>query len=975
MRGLHNFITDVHNAKSKDEETKLVNRELAKIRQYYKEEKNPDWYQRRKYVTKLLYIHLLGYTLDFGHMPAIQLIGATKYHEKQTGYLAAQLLMSENHELAPLLVNSIQEDLVTSRSDAVRSLALSAIANIGGKEVTETLSPLVLKLLLSSASAPLIKKKAALAYLRLLRKNRDIGQNDPQLPEKLVALLEDRDLGVINAVITLVNDCARAEPERYKAATARVIYILSKVAARHYGREYMYHNVPHPWLQIRCLQFLRLVPPTDKSAVASLAECLTRIMSQDLSHFSSENNKNATYAILFQAIALIFQVGSDEKLLAKAVAQLSRFILSKDTNLRYLALEAFAQLAETENAQYVRKHQKTVFDALKEVDISVRRRALDLLYRMCDAESAPSIIDSLLDYLGEANIAIKEEAVLKIAILAERFLTGTEHYVDVIVRLVTAAGEYVSDEIWFRLVKVVVNCEAIQAYAAKVVFEALQHEPCHETMVKIAGFVLGEYGHLIAADPGCAPADQARVLHARFRHVSDATKALLLSTYAKFVNLFPELTDQLRTVFQDHRDNIDVEVQQRACEYFHITVPGERAQELMQTVLDALPPWEEVSDAAAGSTAAVAADGAAAGATVSAEGAPQQPQGQQGAQASIMDLLGDFAPQTTQSGTTRTTTVVNPALSEMGYTADMKAPSSMLDVLQSNSFASANPATMAPVGAGGAGATAAPLDPAAPAEPTTVVTELTSDMNAKVRAQWMRLSALSDGVLYSDGTMQIGVKSEFHGNAGRVVLFFGNLTPTPIVGLALALHAIPQLQLQTQALAQTVIGPVTQVQHVVLVRCDEEFKDIMLMHVEWIHPATGTKVSIDLPFPVMLTKFLCTPPASALAAPEFIAGWKALSGPGMEQQQVFRAGSPINVAAVRKFLVDAYHTALVDGIDSRDTNLVGVAALAVGTRQIPVLLRLETNADAQMFRITLRTQSPVATNTLASFIMSQLSAL
>ena len=256
-----------------------------------------------------------------------------------------------------------------------------------------------------------------------------------------------------------------------------------------------------------------------------------------------------------------------------------------------------------------------------------------------------------------------------------------------------------------------------------------------------------------------------------------------------------------------------------------------------------------------------------------------------------------------------------------------------------------------------------------------MVTELTSDMNAKVRAQWMRLSALSDGVLYADETMQIGVKSEFHGNAGRVVLFFGNLTPTPIVGLALALHAIPQLQLQTQALAQTVIGPVTQVQHVVLVRCEEEFKDIMLMHVEWIHPATGTKVSIDLPFPVMLTKFLAAPPASALAAPEFIAGWKALSGPGMEQQQVFRAGSPINVAAVRKFLVDAYHIALVDGIDSRDTNLVGVAALAVGARQVPVLLRLETNAEAQMFRITLRTQSPVATNTLASFIMSQLSAL
>jgi len=223
--------------------------------------------------------------------------------------------------------------------------------------------------------------------------------------------------------------------------------------------------------------------------------------------------------------------------------------------------------------------------------------------------------------------------------------------------------------------------------------------------------------------------------------------------------------------------------------------------------------------------------------------------------------------------------------------------------------------------------------------------------------------------------MEIGVKSEFHGNSGRVVLFFGNMTKTPIVGLSLALNAIPQLQLQTQALAQTVIGPETQMQHAVLVKCNEEFKDILLMHVEWHHPASSTKVSVDLPFPVMLTKFLGIPPANALAAPEFVATWKALSGPGMELQQVFNAGSPINVANVRKFLVDCYHTAILAGVDSKESNIVAVATLSVGTNQIPVLIRLETNAEAKMFRITIRTQSPLATTTLASFIMSQLSAL
>jgi len=263
----------------------------------------------------------------------------------------------------------------------------------------------------------------------------------------------------------------------------------------------------------------------------------------------------------------------------------------------------------------------------------------------------------------------------------------------------------------------------------------------------------------------------------------------------------------------------------------------------------------------------------------------------------------------------------------------------------------------------------------APASEANVITELTHEMNTKVRGQWMRLSAMNEGVLYSDGTMEIGVKSEFHGNSGRVVLFFGNMTKTPIMSLGLSLNAIPQLQLQTQALAQTVIGPETQIQHAVLVKCNEEFKDVLLMHVEWRHPATSTKVSVDLPFPVMLTKFLGTPPASAIAAPEFISTWKTLSNPGQELQKVFNANSPINVQNIRKLFVDSYRTALLSGVDSKESNIVAVATLSIGANQLPVLIRLETNAEAKMFRITIRTSSPLATNTLASFIMSQLSSL
>jgi len=53
----------------------------------------------------------------------------------------------------------------------------------------------------------------------------------------------------------------------------------------------------------------------------------------------------------------------------------------------------------------------------------VRRQALDLLFAMCDHSNAKEIVEELTTSLATADVAIREEMVLKIAILAERYAT------------------------------------------------------------------------------------------------------------------------------------------------------------------------------------------------------------------------------------------------------------------------------------------------------------------------------------------------------------------------------------------------------------------------------------------------------------------------------------------------------------------------------------------------------------------------
>jgi AP-2 complex subunit alpha len=48
-----------------------------------------------------------------------------------------------------------------------------------------------------------------------------------------------------------------------------------------------------------------------------------------------------------------------------------------------------------------------------------------------------------------------EEMVLKVAILAEKFAVNLSWYIDVIIKLIEFAGDYTSDDLWFRVAQMV----------------------------------------------------------------------------------------------------------------------------------------------------------------------------------------------------------------------------------------------------------------------------------------------------------------------------------------------------------------------------------------------------------------------------------------------------------------------------------------------------------------------------------------
>ena len=142
----------------------------------------------------------------------------------------------------------------------------------------------------------------------------------------------------------------------------------------------------------------------------------------DIDHVTSKNN--ASYSILFEAIniAIHYKDLTTSNNRREVLALLCKFIGVKEPNIRYLALEALTRFQGTTIVDFIiKEYYKVVFISLRDSDISIRKRALEVLFTLCNKEYSTQIINELVLYLQEKDHSLKEELVLKIALLAEKF--------------------------------------------------------------------------------------------------------------------------------------------------------------------------------------------------------------------------------------------------------------------------------------------------------------------------------------------------------------------------------------------------------------------------------------------------------------------------------------------------------------------------------------------------------------------------
>lgn len=434
----------------------------------------------------------------------------------------------------------------------------------------------------------------------------------------------------------------------------------------------------------------------------------------------------------------------------------------------------------------------------------------------------------------------------------------------------------------------------------------------------VQGYILGEYGHLIANETGYSPMEQFQILHHKSQFCVASTRSLLLSTYIKWVNVFPEIKPQLVNIFERYRHVLDAELQQRACEFYALASRPDD-DELLQNVCEEMPPFPARESALLGRMNRKHGD----------------------TEDKRTWIHGGKEANLERQATKRKTTLGSPP---NGNGSATTAPAESQDIM--GSLAGLNLSDPS----GQTDSQSSTLDTLPPKPPSIPDATPRLTVGPSVDRWYSKLTYSAEGVLYEDVQIQIGVKSKFQGHLGQLAIYMGNKVSAPLTSFTTTINVTDQdaISASFAKISPSTIASRTQTQQLLHVECKKVFTTPPVLTVSFL---AGSHQTITVRLPIVVTKFL---EHVKLGQADFFERWKLIGGAPREAQSVFpielNAAGQVDVAKNRQ-IVSGHNLNVLDGIDPNPTNLVAAGVLHTSVDgKVGCLLRLEPNQEAKVMQ-------------------------
>ena len=558
----NNITTIKGESKSKQEEDRIITDEVVYLKKAVPD-KNTNKKKMKELVVRAIYVEMLGQDASFTYIKAVELCASTNIFQKRVGYLASSLCISPDHEFRFMLVNQIQKDM-NSTNQLEACAALNAVCKIVTVDMIPAVIGEIFKLLRHDMDT--VRKKAICALHRLYQMDKTciIGQ-----VEQVRRILCDKDPSVMGACLPFLYNIAQDDTQACKDLVPSLVSILKQITEHRLPRDFDYHRIPAPWIQMNILRILAVIGRGDQPSSEGMYEVLIDVMKR------ADTGINVGYALVYEVVRTVTTIYPNPILLDAAATAISRFIRSESHNLKYIGIKGLATIVK-DHPKYAADHQMAVIDCLDDPDETLKRKTLDLLFRMTNAINVEFIVEKLLSFLSAAtDDHFRTDLVGQITQCAERFAPSNAWYTQTIVKVFELAGDKVKSVVAQTLMQLIaegqddsgddVSDDELRAEIVENFLVLIEKPILPNILAQCIAWVLGEYGYLsVNYSKEQIMEKLCSLMH---RSTDEWTKGHIVSALMKLVAQAGSCPIMVTQIVKNYTQSSSLDVQQRCLEF------------------------------------------------------------------------------------------------------------------------------------------------------------------------------------------------------------------------------------------------------------------------------------------------------------------------------------------------------------------------------------------------------------------------
>lgn len=482
---LDDFIIQVLNAATFDEQKITIANELAHMRTFIKE---CDTKYKPSLIAKIMFLSMRGDNTQWANIEIANLMANDRPSYKRIAYLAAINCFENENDLMVLITHTMAKDL-KNPNPLIQMLPLTLLAQIGTADMCRELSSHIIDLLQTN-NQHIIKRVCAAMHHSV--------QLVPDLSERfrpyVHKLLSSSYHCVVCATIDLAIDLMKINPglvkawQQFSGPFTKIIRTLYETKPI---KEFDFFHFNDPFLLTKILKILSyLGTQTDE-----LDDLLSTIVT------GVDVRRNTGRTILFQAIQTIKVCAKKPSLRSLAYNQIGRLFSFKDANVLYSALSTFSRVLygtgsiDRSNADSVvlQRYKSQVVQCLSHRDPSIRRRALDVIVALVDANNVETLIPEVMSYLPMANAEFRTELVAKLFTSITRFAPNENWKFETVRQLIIESGAYVGADVITSFCKTIVTSDTIRDIAIVELAKDLAENSENQALIQVGAYCCGEY--------------------------------------------------------------------------------------------------------------------------------------------------------------------------------------------------------------------------------------------------------------------------------------------------------------------------------------------------------------------------------------------------------------------------------------------------------------------------------------------------